>query len=194
MASCDVANRSKRPEIRRSAVVGSSRGRRLPQSARPPPARRARESHSIDPAHPQPPDGAAAGHRTSRGGLQLRARSPVVGPAVRLASLVLPADRTRGPCPWCRPRSSHVLLTTPGRSSDSRARSTANLLAGVPSPGRRQWLECDQPLSPAVSGIGTRSDDTPEHSGGAVPESHRSSLFAEGSQRRTSGHQSRARM
>jgi hypothetical protein len=75
-----MANRSKRREIRRSDVAGSCRGRRVPQSASPPPARRARESHSVDPGHPPPPDGAPAGHRTSRGGLQLHARSPISAP------------------------------------------------------------------------------------------------------------------
>jgi hypothetical protein len=89
--------------------------------------------------------------------------------------------RTRAPCPHLRPRRECVLLVNAGRSSDSQARPAARLLATPgQSPARSQWLEHSRPRSPG-------------HSGGAVPESHRSSLFARHPQPRTRGHQIRRR-
>jgi len=70
-----------------------------------------------------------------------------------------------------------------GRSSDSQAQPAVAFSPGWPNPrqmpGRGhngQWLDGSRP-------------QTPGYSGGAVPESHRSSLFAHRSQRRSAGHQ-----
>ena len=74
-----------------------------------------------------------------------------------------------------------------GRSSDSQAQPTACLLANrTVSPFWSQWPENSRPLFP-------HRENSPGYSGGAVPESHRSSLFAGRSQLQTIGHQIRWR-
>ena len=66
------------------------------------------------------------------------------------------------------------------------------------SPVRSQWPDNSRPrfpASPARAQPSSAGDEgkSPEHSGGAVPESHRSSLFAGRSQLRAAGHQIRWR-
>jgi len=84
-------------------------------------------------------------------------------PAARAAVSAVPPSRSDEP-------------KTSGRSSDSQAQSAACLLAG----GRRGSTTRNGQKRPTSS---------PGHSGGAVPESHRSSLFAGRARARQTGHQ-----
>jgi hypothetical protein len=75
------------------------------------------------------------------------------------------------------PPSRSGRLTTSGRSSDSRARRVARLLA--PRSGRTRRNGAMARMQPACSpNQAFLARESPEYSGGAVPDSHRSSLFA----------------
>ena len=95
-----------------------------------------------------------------------------------LRRLLPPQPRARGTCPWCRPRSPHALLgrlvglLTPGPTlSPSHVR-----------PAHVTWGERNAMASMTTVVL-------PGHSGGAVPESHRSSLLSPPSPAAAEGHQ-----
>lgn len=91
----------------------------------------------------------------------------------------------------CLPARAGQHAHVTGRSSDSQARRAACLLGSVrpkakePNGSMQPSFVSRKPWAKARKA----SMKTPGHSGGAVPESHRSSLFAGGKQQQSSGHQ-----
>jgi hypothetical protein len=102
-------------------------------------------------------------------------------------------DRPRlRPCPPFRPRgpasSRHLVGLLTHELERSHAFSPPRL---IPQDCQGDNGSNATALSPEPGVSQTRA--APEHSGGAVPDSHRSSLFAGGKQRLSPGHQSRRR-
>ena len=110
------------------------------------------------------------------------------GAGCRTASRILierKAKRTAAPCLTCMlhtvsavPPSRSDKPMTPGRSSDFQTSSAACLLAET------------RVVRAHRNGL-KRPTSSPGHSGGAVPDSHRSSLFAGRTSVREASHQSR---